>query len=249
MSDESRDLVTNKDRNVSAIKAALKLIPGGVGEAMIQFYWGKGEEARQRRLDETIEAIAAKLAADGESSKIDGNEDFGNFFSKAAGPIANATNEDKRQRFRDLLYNSMLLPPGEAGWEDSMHCLELLQKIDPVGLYCLARIARAEQNGESVAVARFTGTAQWVTIPRSKLQQNQPSVTQEGKFEDFQYNDVLVTRNLKKIQDEYSLVNSRNVLVSVGGSPGVGGGFATGVDFYSLSPEEQLLVKWTIADF
>lgn len=162
MSDKGKELITNKDRNVSAIKAALKLIPGGVGEAMDQFYWGKGEEARQRRLHATIEEIAAKLAENGLKSEINDNEDFGNFFSQAAGPIASATNEDKRQRFRDLLYNSMLLPPGEAGWEDSMHCLEILKQIDPVGLYCLARIARAEQNGEAIGVARYTGTAQWV---------------------------------------------------------------------------------------
>ena len=242
MSGEIKNLVNDKDRNVSAIKAALKLLPAGVGEAMIQFYWGKGEEARQRRLDETLDKIAAKMEAEGVSSKIGDNEDFGNFFSQAGVLIANATNEDKRKRFQDLLYNSMLLPPGDAGWEDSMHCLELLQKIDHVSLYCLAKIAKAESDELSIGITGYSGIARWVTLPRCKLDQIPVSVAADGYFEDLQYSDVLVTKSLKKIKDELLLVISRNLMV-------LADGFATGMDFYSLSPEAKLLVKWTIAEF
>jgi hypothetical protein len=240
-----REIITNRDRDLNAIRAGLKLIPV-VGEALEQLYFEKGAEARQRRLDATLQEVLDQLKKqnlDGEAERnVEGNEDFATFFSEAAQPISRSTNEDKRQRFRDLLFNSMLIPPGDSGWEDSMYCLELLQKIDVAGLYTLAMIVRADRADSRLGVARYGKVPRWLIVSNAYMGSEPIPVEKVGQFEEFKYSNILITKNIDSLKSETNLVSARNTFVLLDDC-------STFVDFLTLTPSGQFLVKWTVADF
>jgi hypothetical protein len=146
----------------------------------------------------------------------------------------------KRQRFRDLLFNSIFIPQGDPAWEESMYCLELLNKIEVAGLYTLAKIIQADRNGSVIAQTNY-GQYQWLLIPR-ELAGKQPRAETSGKFEDLTYSPTLVEKQIHALSNQMNLVGPRNLLVTMGNS-------ATAWNFPYLTPEGEMLVKWTMAPF
>lgn len=237
------ELATKRDLNVNAVKAALKLIPG-VGDSMIQLFFERGQEARFRRWEETWEEIRAHVADRGKEAdvKTADNEDFADFVEKSADPLGRSTNEDKRQRFRDLLYNSLFIPPGDPGWDEAMYCLDLLQKIDSPGLYILASIVRAEKDGLRLARSAYTGATQLFALPfqpgGSELLPESP----QHYLVDLRYDVVLLAKSLESLLRETELVQERTGYVTTRMN-------SVGMGFLGLSHAGRLLVKWTLADF
>jgi hypothetical protein len=234
---KSNENITDQDRNQSALKALSVLLPGGVGEAMYQFRYGKGEEARQRRLHDTVEEVAERLRALDKKSEITDNEDFGTFFTKAADPISRSTNEDKRQRFRDLLLNSMLIPQGDPGWEESMYCLDLLQNIDPTGLYVLAFTDGADRENFKACIWTHQSSYNWLYVP--KVNPNRSGIDSDCKKEEVLYNKVLVEASVKELQ-EMKIIQMSNGSIT----PHLSHGYF-GVSFIELTEAGRLLSKWT----
>jgi hypothetical protein len=238
------EIVTNRDRDLNAIRAGLKLLPG-VGEALDQLLFGKGEEARQRRLHSTLEEVVDKLKERGLNSEVEGNEDFATFFSAAAQPISRSTSEDKRQRFRDLLFNSMLIPSGDPGWEESMLCLELLQKVDSAGLYTLATLAQADRAEALLGLFEDGNVPQWLLVPktdRTPRQRRGIPVDEVGTYRELKYDPVLIFKSIDSLKYETKLVSDRKFHVIRGNSE-------TEVEFWSLTLLGRFLVKWAVADF
>jgi hypothetical protein len=69
-------------------------------------------------------------------------EEFANLTEAVAPALARATREEKRQRFRDLLFKAVQLQPGDAAWDRANLAGELLQQIEVPGLVILAGVAK-----------------------------------------------------------------------------------------------------------
>ncbi len=122
-----------------------------------------------------------------------------------------------------------------------MFCLDLLQKIDPAGLYVLAMIAQANRDGKRIGPTSFNALPRWLIVPKDSRGDSQVAAD-SGEFKDFRYSHVLITKAIALLEGQLRLLWKEQALVSSGGS-------ATGVYFYSLTPDGELLVKWTVADF
>lgn len=130
-----------KDHAVNATRAILKAVPW-VGSSLEQFMFGPLTELRMRRIEKTLTEIGQTLKRENIPPSVD-NEDFANLLEVVAPALSKATNEDRRQRFRDLLLNASQTRAGDASWEEAKLASDLLSKIDPPGLAILAAIARS----------------------------------------------------------------------------------------------------------
>ena len=82
------------------------------------------------------------------------NEPFTTLLESVIPELSRALNEDKRQRFRDLLTNAAELPEDSKGWEEAQLASTLLKEIGTPGLSILAAIARAEDSDPIVLTSR-----------------------------------------------------------------------------------------------
>jgi len=73
------------------------------------------------------------------------SEEFVGLLEDLLPKIARATNEDVRQRFRDLLLNAATLPAGSPEWQGAELAGELLGEIDAPGLAILAALGRCPE--------------------------------------------------------------------------------------------------------
>ncbi|WP_435008933.1 hypothetical protein P12x_000186 [Tundrisphaera lichenicola] len=239
---EGKDLVTNQDRNASAKKALFKLFPYPA-DSITQIIFGKLEEAENRRQRETVEEIAEMLRESKRESEVQNTEEYARLLIDASPSVGSATNEDKRQRLRDLLFKSLFIPPGDPTWEESMYCLDLLKEIDPVGLYIFAVIATAQSKGQVVGVARYTHLNRWVFIHESSLG-SVPNLAHAPNdwFEDSKYHEILVDNSIRSLISKTNLIQYRETLITFGNS-------CSNTPLYSLTAIGKLLVKWTMEDF
>lgn len=131
--------LTTRERNVNAVRALTKLLPG-VGDGLDQLVFGPSEERRQKRVEATLNEIVDRLESIGAvPAKA---EEYVNLLESTLPTIARATNEDIRRRFRDLLVNSAVLPEGDGRWAEAQLAEQLLSEIDAPGLAIMAQLAR-----------------------------------------------------------------------------------------------------------
>ncbi len=135
--------LTVRDYSINAFQAMLKGIPY-VGASLDQFIFGPLTELRVRRIERTLAEIAAHYGPN-VSPDLLAKEEFVNLLESVTPALSRATNEDKRQRFRDLLINSAQLSPGAEKWDEASFAADLLQAIEPPGLAILAAMARCEK--------------------------------------------------------------------------------------------------------
>lgn len=238
---KGKDIVTNEDRNISALKSGLKLIPG-VGDSISQFVFGRQEEAESRRLRDSVQEIADMVREQGRQGEVKDTEEWANLFTEAGPSVGKATNEDKRQRFRDLLFNSLFIPPGDPMWEESMYCLDQLKEIDPVGLYILAAVALARRDEVEIGLSKFSRPARWLRVPKT-MSGNIPNIASHPEMlQPLAYNEVLVENAIDVLLVKKQLISTRDAMVTSGHS-------STGISFYNLTPAGELLEKWTMAAF
>jgi hypothetical protein len=131
--------LTSEERNANALRALAKLIPA-VGDGLDQLVFGPSEERRQKRVESTLQEILARLDALG--AQPGKAEEYVNLLERTLPKIARATNEDTRERFRDLLTNAAVLPDGDGKWAEAQLAEQLLSELDAPALGILAQVAR-----------------------------------------------------------------------------------------------------------
>ena len=113
-----------------------------IGSSIEHFIFGPLTEIRIQRIEKTLTEVAASLGE--KKAKKAVNEPFTTLLESVIPELSRALNEDKRQRFRDLLTNAAELPEDSKEWEEAQLASTLLKEIGTPGLSILAAIARAE---------------------------------------------------------------------------------------------------------
>ncbi len=129
------------DYATNAFQAMLKGIPI-LGSSLEQFLFGPLQELRMRRIEATLQEIAAILQQKNIPPSAVETEEFANLLESVAPALSRSTNEDRRQRFRDLLLNAAQTPSGDPSWEEVKLASTLLDAIDAPGLVILAALSK-----------------------------------------------------------------------------------------------------------
>ena len=119
------------------VTSSLNVTVTGIGETLV------GSSALE--VMETVGEESAKNAV---------NENFVNLLEKVSPELSRAADEEKRQRFRDLLINAAELPEGSSEWGDAALAAELLREIDSPGLVILAAFAQLDE-GETALLTAY----------------------------------------------------------------------------------------------
>lgn len=127
------------DYATNAFRAMVKGIPY-LGGSLDQFLFGPLQELRMRRIETTLHEIAGMLQQKNIPPSALQTEDFANLLEYVVPRLSRSANENKRERFRDLLLNAALTPQGDPCWEDARLASKLLDEIDPPGLAILAAL-------------------------------------------------------------------------------------------------------------
>lgn len=130
-----------KNKATIAFQGTLMAVPY-IGSSIEHFIFGPLTEIRIQRIEKTLTEVAASLGE--KKAKKAVNEPFTTLLESVIPELSRALNEDKRQRFRDLLTNAAELPEDSKEWEEAQLASTLLKEIGTPGLSILAAIARAE---------------------------------------------------------------------------------------------------------
>ena len=145
------DGLTLRDRGLITFRAALQAVPH-VGPSLDQFLFGPMQERRERRVMRTLQEVGERLSQLELGSGV-ANERFAALLEHLAPDLARATTEERRERFRDLLFNAARLDPNsESDWENAAFAGDLLRDIEAPGLSILAGVASA--SSDQVTLAR-----------------------------------------------------------------------------------------------
>jgi hypothetical protein len=130
-------------------EAGLMAIPI-VGPSFAHYVSASLTELRLKRVEVTLKEVAEMLGSEKAKSVI--NEKFVNLLENILPDLGRATDEEKRQRFRDLLINAAELAPQSNGWEEAHLAAGLLKKIGTPGLVILSELAKLDK-GETATLA------------------------------------------------------------------------------------------------
>jgi len=222
---ESTTGLTLKDYAINTFQAVLKCVPI-VGASLEHFIFGPLMEIRMRRIEMTLSELAEHFGSDANPQMLS-KEEFVNLLESITPALSRATNEDKRQRFRDLLINSAELPPGSEGWEEAHLAGDMLQAIEPPGLSILAAIARCQKIYPLTLTSRPS--------PQVYEDDDFDYENPKGPHHPIQYEWIVVEEWAKRLR-EMRLISFQ--------SSDVRGGFG-GVQLSDLG---RFLVKWILSD-
>jgi hypothetical protein len=133
--------LTSADYARNVLQAAIQAVPY-MGGSLSQFIFGPLTELRFKRIEQTLSEVAAELDVRGAFSSV-ANEDFATLLESVLPDLGRSTNEERRQRYRDLLIKSAQLQPGSVLWQDATLCAGLLRDIEPPGLAVLGALAKS----------------------------------------------------------------------------------------------------------
>lgn len=142
------------DRNQIALiggEGLLSLVPY-VGSTLAKFTFGVLTERRINRIEKTLAEVMETVGEDVAKAAV--NENFVNLMETIFPELSRAVDEEKRQRFRDLLINAAELPEDSSEWGAAALAAELLKEIDTPGLVILAAMAQLEE-GETALLTAF----------------------------------------------------------------------------------------------
>lgn len=155
-------ILTSREKWIIAAQGCLLAIPY-VGAALERFMFGGLAEIRMKRVETTLAEIATVLGEKNASLLI--CENFANLLEDVAPNLARASDEATRVRFRDLLTNAAVCPPGSGEWQEAHLASLLLKELQTPGLAILAALAR--EPGEPYTLASrpvpqaFRGDFNW----------------------------------------------------------------------------------------
>ena len=149
MPDKSERKLSKKEKMTIGMEGILLAVPY-VGSSLAHFISGPLNELRIQRIEKTLEEIAAGLGEEKAQAMV--NESFANLLEKVLPDLSRAVEEEKRQRFRDLLVNAAELSVESTAWDEAALAASLLRDIDTPGLAILAAAAEIEE-GENLTLA------------------------------------------------------------------------------------------------
>jgi hypothetical protein len=106
---------------------------------LMQAVFGTLDERRANRVAATLKEVETRLSKIERRSYVE-CEEFQSLLETVVPLLARATNEDKRQRLRDLVFNSALVPPGHSDWGEAELAARIVSEIDGPGLAIIAAI-------------------------------------------------------------------------------------------------------------
>jgi hypothetical protein len=143
-------VLTGKEKAMIGIEGVLMAVPF-VGPSLAHFISAPLTELRLKRVEESLKEVVEALGNEKAKSLI--SEEFVNLLENVLPDLSRATDEVKRQRFRDLLTNAAeLATPG--GWEEARLAAELLKKIDTPGLVILSELAKLDKDEKATLASR-----------------------------------------------------------------------------------------------
>lgn len=137
---EKQITLTRKDQIANAFQGVVRGIPF-IGSSLEQFIFGPLNELRMQRIEATLQEVAEAVEKTG---LLDGmvKEEFVNLLETTMGDLCRATDERRRERFRDFLINAASLAPKSLEWGETKLVADLLREIDTPGLVIIATISR-----------------------------------------------------------------------------------------------------------
>ncbi len=135
MAEESDIQLDNKDKALIGFQGALMGVPY-LGSSLAHFIFGPLAELRIKRIEKTLSELAEMVGE--EKAKTVDNEQFANLLESLIPSLSRAVDEEKRQRFRDLLANAAELSSESTGWDEAHLASTLLSEIETPGLAILA---------------------------------------------------------------------------------------------------------------
>ncbi len=148
MSDKPEVKLSGKETAMVGLQGALMAVPY-LGSSLAHFIFGPLTELRIKRIEKTIDEVATQLGE--EKSLAAANENFANLFETVLPDLSRAVEDEKRQRFRDLLSNAAELPEGSTEWEEAALAAALLRDIGTPGLAILAALSQLDK-GETATL-------------------------------------------------------------------------------------------------
>ena len=109
--------LTSGDYAHNVLQAAIQAVPY-IGGSLSQFIFGPLTELRFKRIEQTLTEVAEALEIKGVVSSV-ANEDFAALLESVLPDLGRSTNEERRQRYRDLLIKSAQLQHGSVLWQDA----------------------------------------------------------------------------------------------------------------------------------
>jgi hypothetical protein len=103
--------LTEKEKAVIGIEGGLLAIPF-VGPSLAHFLSAPLTELRWKRVEATLREVAEMLGSKNANSMV--NEEFANLLENVLPDLSRATDEEKRERFRDLLTMLPSFPPTQT---------------------------------------------------------------------------------------------------------------------------------------
>jgi len=148
MSDEPELELSKEDKNRIALEGALMAVPY-VGSSLVHFITGPLIERRFKRIENTLHEVTTGLGDVKSLAAV--NENFANLLETVIPDLSRAVEDEKRQRFRDLLSNAVELPEGSTEWEEAALAAALLRDIGTPGLAILAALSKLD-DGETATL-------------------------------------------------------------------------------------------------
>jgi len=143
MNEKQLPALEKKDYGVNAVQAIVKGIPY-VGASLDQFIFGPLQEKRLRRIEATLHEIANSLG-ETESIKMV-SEEFVTLLELVAPELSRSVGENKRERFRDLLFKAAHTCADPTQWAEANLAASILNEIDEPGLCLLAAVGRTKRH-------------------------------------------------------------------------------------------------------
>ena len=131
MTDTEEPKLSGKDKGLIALQGTLMAVPY-LGSSLQHFIFGPLTEMRFQRIEKTLSEVASRLGAEKAGAAV--NEHFSTLLESVLPELSRAVDDDKRQRFRDLLTNAGQLPEDSGAWEEAALSARLLNEIETPGL-------------------------------------------------------------------------------------------------------------------
>ena len=142
MQTENRELIpSNSDYKRNAIRAVVKGLPW-IGSSLEQLIYGNIDERRWQRMERTLGELDERMKKNNIPPESIQKEEFGQLLRMITPNLSEAVNEEKRQRFRDLLINAVTIPEGDSNWESARLAAEYINKLEGPGFKILAGLAK-----------------------------------------------------------------------------------------------------------
>lgn len=207
------------DLSLNAFQAILKSIPY-FGSSLEQFIFGPLNELRMRRIEATLREVAEILRQKEISNYYVDSEEFVNLLESVAPSLSRSTNENRRQRFRDLLLNAAQISPEDPQWDEATLASKILENIDDPGLVILAAMGRIKTRNKVYRLETGRGTCQ---------------VVGDRKKEELPYDWPIVQECALRLRD-------MRLIETPPGSR------FKGSERIELTPLGELLIRWTLGD-